>query len=109
MAYSRHGPTARGMGPFGTQAGSSTAARNAARSPLRKAASIFLKISNSLQRSASDRMVGASRRDRFERQAIRPRSKQTDRKYHDQHTRRDESENARHAEAVQKECNRKRT
>jgi hypothetical protein len=34
-----------GIGPFGTLAGSSTAARNAARSPARKAASIFLNFS----------------------------------------------------------------
>lgn len=43
-----------GIGPFGTLAGSSTAARNAARSPARKAASIFLNFSNSAHRSASD-------------------------------------------------------
>src|SRR5690349_24303380 len=53
MAYTRQGPIVSGIDPFGTLAGSSTAARNLTRSPLRKAASILLKISASLQRSAS--------------------------------------------------------
>ena len=43
-------PIVSGIGPFGTLAGSSTAARNLARLPLRKAASILLKVSASLHR-----------------------------------------------------------
>src|SRR5215831_3857664 len=59
MAYSRHRPIAKGIGPFGTLSGSSTAARRAARSPARNAASILLNLSYSAHRSASDFILGA--------------------------------------------------
>jgi len=51
------GPMASGIGPFGTQSGSSTAARSAARSPRQTAESIFLNCSYSAPRSASDFIV----------------------------------------------------
>jgi hypothetical protein len=57
IAYTRHGPIVGGIGPFGMQPGSSTAASNATRSPSRNAASIFLKVSYSLQRSRDDFIV----------------------------------------------------
>src|SRR5262249_24931006 len=53
MAYSRQFPIVNGITPFVTASGSSTAERRAARSPARKAASIFLNISASAHRSRS--------------------------------------------------------